>query len=683
ATYREVFPISQPHPWRAARGSQEAWLKFYGKGEATPNGSFTAACSPTFYRGSAFPEEYHGNLFTCESQQNLVNRSIPARDGAKIHLRRPEGFANREFLASTEGWFRPVNLETGPDGALYVVDMYREIIEDYSAIPRYLQQQYGLDEGNERGRIWRVVHEDAPTAKTLNLENASIEALVAAISHRNAVWRRTAQRLLVERDDITVSPRLEDVVRGGETPQAKIHALYTLEGLGAVASSTVMSALDEGHYAVRWHALRLAGPLLDESEDVLDVVAEMVNDPNALVRLQLALTLGESKSDRARAALARLARTRIGDPWMRAAIMSSVGTSAGPLLRVVLTRGEKSAHPLLDSLCRMVGVRRDDAEVGKLLQDVAELTGNPGEATQRAALEALLVGLGSKRSSHNSKEGRQALGRLLSSDSSEVAVLAYKVAQSLRVENLPEVDRLFEAAIARTLDETLPPDRRRAAIELLARAPFASLKPVAARLLDARQPVEIQLATVATLDGSNDPAVGPLLLKNWEGYSPGLRAAVIQCLFSQTNRLSALLDALESKRVLPRDLDSFRRLQLLEHSDEAIRARASKRLKRDPKDEEREKVLETYRRALGGERNAERGKDVFAKNCSSCHKAGQVGHDVGPALASAIGRPDESLLVEILDPNRTITEGYRTYTVVTSEGRVFTGILASETATSV
>lgn len=234
ATYYNVFPISKPHPWRVERFRQKAWRKFYGTGEATPNGGFTAACSPTFYRGDAFPEAYRGNLFACESQQNLVNRSIPVRKGSRIYLERPRGFRNQEFLASTDGWFRPVNLATGPDGAFYVVDMCREIIEDYSAIPRYLQQQYGLIMGNNRGRIWRVVHENAKPRRTMSLRNANTEELVKAIDDPNVEWRTTAQRLIVEQQNKDAIEGLTTIVSRGLRPQGVIHAMNTLDGLGSV-----------------------------------------------------------------------------------------------------------------------------------------------------------------------------------------------------------------------------------------------------------------------------------------------------------------------------------------------------------------------------------------------------------------------------------------------------------------
>src|SRR5690606_1627577 len=133
--------------WRLARSRDPAWVRFYGEAETTPSGRFTSACGQLIYRAALFPPDLYGNHFVCDPQNNLVHRSILERDGAGWRVHRAPDEKEREFLTSDEKWFRPINLAISPLGELWVVDMYREIIEDYSAIPRFLQQQYGLIEG--------------------------------------------------------------------------------------------------------------------------------------------------------------------------------------------------------------------------------------------------------------------------------------------------------------------------------------------------------------------------------------------------------------------------------------------------------------------------------------------------------------------------------------------------------
>ncbi len=302
SSYHNTFPTSKPHPWRAKRGADPRWVKFYGAGEAQPNGNFTSGCGQHIYRAGLFPEKYQGNHFACDPQQNMVHRSIIERDGPKLRVRRPEEQAKSEFLSSSDGWFRPNNLRTGPDGALYVIDMYREIIEDYSAIPRYLQQQYGLLNGDDRGRIWRLAPQDSPPGP---------------ITHGKIV--------------------------SGNPVSAKIDALYDEE------KPDLMKALRDGHYAVRLHALRVADARFDTDKTLLGEalkLADSETDPNVLI--QLALSLGETTDLRAVKALAMLAAKHGGIPWMDSAVLSSIGSISGPFLKVALVEHPKMNRSVLE-----------------------------------------------------------------------------------------------------------------------------------------------------------------------------------------------------------------------------------------------------------------------------------------------------------------------------------------------
>ncbi len=690
ATYSELFPISKPHPWRAERGRHKAWRDFYGAGEAQPNGRFTAACSPTFYRGGGFPPEFHGNLFACDSQQNLINRAVPKRVGAKISLVRPRGFEKREFLASREGWFRPINLATGPDDALYIVDMYREIIEDYSAIPRYLQQQYGLEKGADLGRIWRVVHENAPERRPMVLADATDTALVETLSHRNAVWRTTAQRLLVERRAKGTRDETRDairaLVRNGRTPQAKLHALYTLEGLDLLDARDLESALGDEHFAVRWNALQLADPFLDKSPSLLRKAASLVGDKNALVRLQLALTLGESRDPQAAGALASLAVRHGSEDWMRFAILSSSSRNPSTLLTELLRQSpaDSRSDNLIRSLSESIGSRRLPREIEEVLDSMS--TTRPSSTTDLRviALEGLLRGFGSLRESRRpSQKAGLALSRLLATESPKMNEAAFRLAVAMGLGNLPAIERMFEAASARVGDRKLPIEDRLLAIDLLAGSPLAKLEPLTAGLLSPVEPIEIQLATVRALAPTGGQRVGKILLAHWTSSSPKVRSAILDAAFSREDRVEALLDSLESRSVPAEAIGSFRRSQLLSHRTEKVRSRAA-RLFVDtrPDATEREKTLARYRAALGSSSTEERGREIFRSSCADCHRAGDIGTDVGAPLAGALGRPDEALLLEILDPSSRIGSGFTPYTIVKTDGTLVSGLIRSESATS-
>ncbi|MCZ7636214.1 MAG: hypothetical protein M5U12_09370 [Verrucomicrobia bacterium] len=372
-----VYPTAPPDPWRLQRSLQPEWVKFYGAAETTM-GLITAACAPFIYRADAFPPEYRGAHFSCECAYNLIHLCRLEPAGASFKAVR--ALPDREFLTSAEQWFRPVNLTDGPDGALYIVDMYREIIEDYSAIPRYLQQQYGLIHGADRGRIWRVVYapENSPRPVPIRLDQplalAPTTALVNELASGNA-WRRlTAQRLLLERDDRSAIAALTRLLRDRPTPTARLHALHTLAGFAALDPNHLALCLDDAHPGVRRHALALAEPQFDRDPALLARVLTLTRDPSPAVRLQLAFTLGETHVPQRLTALAELAAQAGGDPWMQAALLSSVPNDAGELLRNLFAESRlagQSQH-LVRPLAAVIGSRQHPPELAACLRLLAD-----------------------------------------------------------------------------------------------------------------------------------------------------------------------------------------------------------------------------------------------------------------------------------------------------------------------
>jgi putative heme-binding domain-containing protein len=217
---------------------------------------------------------------------------------------------------------------------------------------------------------------------------------------------------------------------------------------------------------------------------------------------------------------------------------------------------------------------------------------------------------------------------------------------------------------------------------MLASAPYEILAETVAALLDPRQPLEVQVAAIRSLSSADDPAVAAVLLSNWSAFTPSVQAAVIDAIFSRTNRLPGLLGAIQRGDVSPQSLGTLRRVQLLEHSDPDVRNRAVTLLVNQIPQKSRE-LVQRYRVALSGTRDAKRGEAVFQKICANCHRLNGRGSQVGPDLSAAQNRADESFLLDMLQPSAKITAGYRTYVVVDVSGRVFTGVLTSETATSV
>ena len=686
-TYNDVYPISQPDPWRSKRGQDPAWLQFYGAAEAIPNGFITSACGPLIYRATLLPEEYWGSHFCCENAQNFIHRCLLERDGAGYRVvRQPD--PRTEFLASTEEWFRPVNLALGPDGAIYIVDMYREIIEDYSAIPRFLQQQYveSLIAGHDRGRILRLTIDGAPRLPAFNLQRAAVPELVRHLGHDNAWWRETAQRLLVERGDRAAVEPLSRLVREGRTPQARLHALCTLDGLNALEPRLLEPALDDPHFAVRTHAVRLAEPWFERAGALLPKVLALVDDPDAKVRLQVALSLGQSSAPEALAALARLAVQSGHEPWMNDAILSSVATTADQLLAALVARtdGLGQSQRLLAPLASIVGARHDDDQIGRLLVILAGVGEADAGEVQTAGLQGLAEGL--QRGQARvlvSPGGQDALRQLLASRDSGVARLAVGVAGLVQLAQSREMQAALAAATRTALDDDAAVPERQAALGLLAAAPFSQLAATAGQLLDARQPLEVQLAAIAALAAADAPEVAPLLLAPWPNYTPPVQAAVVDAVFSRQNRLPALLDAAEHGTLSLSQLDANRCRQLEQVQDAALASRARALLAQQRTTASRAAVLARYLTALELTRDPVRGKVVFEQQCLKCHKVLGQGFEVGPDLSVTRTRADQTLIADVMDPSSELTVGYRNYHVLTVDGRIFSGVLTGETATSI
>jgi putative membrane-bound dehydrogenase-like protein len=616
-----VYPASQPDPWRRKRGAQAKWVKFNGSAE-TNAGLFTSACAPLVYESDLFPPAYRGNHFSCEPAQNLVHRCLLESRGAGFQVKQAD--EGKDFLTSTDQWFRPVNLTIGPEGALYIVDMYREIIEDYSAIPRYLQQQYveGLRNGRDCGRIWLIVAGNPARARKPNLARMSTAEWVVELGSPNP-WRRlTAQRLLVEQHETQAIPALKELCRTGRTPQARLHALYTLDGVDALEAPLVERALGDEHHGQRMHALRLAERWLDEEPALLAKAVGMMDDSHAKVRLQLALSLGESRDEKTLAALARLADREGGDGWMRAAILSAVPARAERLAALLASRKDAkgAGDHLLAPLASVTGTRNQPVEIAALLRMSAELSGANAAAIRVKMLTGLAEGLARNRTRKPiPAEGQKALERLLENSKPEVKPLVLRVAGLVQLKDSESIRAVRAAAIRTTLDVGRPAAERLAALDLLPGASPAELRPLQ-ELLGPRQPIDLQVAAVRTIAAAEGPEVVPILLKEWAAYTPRMQGAVLDAVCARQDRLLALLDAIEKKVVEPSSLPPPRQTQLLENPDSNIRKRAKALLAEHITGADRKRVLERYQASLTLTRDTRRGREVFEQQCLKCHQ---------------------------------------------------------------
>lgn len=639
---------------------------------------FTSANSAIIYRDNLFGPLFAGNSFVSEPVHNLVHRETLTPDGVTFHSRRADDEQHSEFLASTDNWSRPAMLRVGPDGALWIADMYRQVIEHPEWIPKDWQKRLDLRAGHDKGRIYRVFPVGSQPRPFERLDQLSTGQLVAALNSRSG-WRRDmVQQLLVERGDAEAAGPLSALLfDDAKPPLARLHALCTLDGLNLLDAGLLQRALGI-HPGIDRHVVRLSESFLDKSPELAAAVAKLVDADDPQLLMQVAYSLGEWHSPEAGQALGRLARRLVpsangasspavkpldlggSSRYLAAAILSSATRENLPELVTAVFSGGMPAG--LDDFARQLAALPPLMESGEAQLRLLTLVANESDSTtgwRLTALEGFLNGLSRRQQNwtdfiaHGSDDLKAAAGR---------------------------IDVLFAAARTLAADADAKEDDRLHALPLLGRLPDRRAEDieVLAALLAPQNTGRLQSAAVAKLAAVDDARVPAALLEGWEAYGPELRGQVIDAMLTRRDRVDRLLDAVEQKRLSPVAIDAVRRQRLLEHADEAVRSRAGSVLAGSV-NRDREKVVGQYRSDLPTTGDAARGSAVFKKSCATCHRLNDIGHAVGPDLAALTNRSPDAMLVAIFDPSRAVESKFLNYTAITSDGRTFTGILVSET----
>ena len=646
-----IFRISPLEPWRIIRSSRRVALGERTAKSAGANHHVLDGCAgSTVYRGAVLPREAQGNLFVGGAQTNLIHRLRLVPDGVTFKPQRLD--SKTEIVRSTDTWFRPVNFVNAPDGTLYALDLYREVLEAVH-IPYDVVEHLDLTSGRDRGRIYRIAVDDFEPVAPPRLSQATGQQLVAHLENPNSWWRETAQRLIYERQDKAVVTSLRRLLGKSKLPQARLHALWSLEGLESLRQEDLFVALGDPHAANRQHAVRLAERRFNDSPSVRERVIQQAGSANLRERFQLAFSLGAVKNDAALQALATIARKDSADRWMRTAVLSSVPDRAHLLLAELLRDPANLSSSLVHQLAQISGVRNRRQEVQAVLATAAA---QESRSWQRAIVLGLATGL-----------ARQ------------------KVRWPELVPGAPvAVEEMLEELVAEAIqvsgDKNASLAQRRQAIELLGTASFEVAQSTLPRFLESLQPSELQSAAVRALASFPEPTIAQVFVDHWQSATPAVRQEMIAGMFGRSDRIGTLLAAIESGAVRPTDLDSSRREQLRSHRDRRIRARAAKLFVAPAA---RRDVLKRYEASLSLKGNLTQGRKTYERVCMACHRLGDQGKALGPNLALTSNKRPAELLTHILDPNREVEPSFIQYNVVDRRGRIYTGMIATETATSI
>lgn len=631
-----VFPAKQPEQ------------RFHGFDQS---GHFTSACSGMIYRDDRlFPSSPGAeagwstlDAFTCEPFHNLVQHIAVTRDGVSFTGKRAGADDEPDFLAGTDRWFRPVMVRTGPDGGLWIADMYRYMIEHPHWLPEEgkaaLLPHYR--EGDDRGRIYRVRRSKDPVVPVPDLEKGDI---VEFLSSPNGWLRDKAQQLILWRNDKDVIPRLKALVSAAPDPRTRVQVLATLDGLGELEESEILSGLADKHPGVRRNAIRLAeghaSPAVEES------VLKLADDPDAAVRLQCAFTLGEMPvSDAATAALAKVLGA--DDEFMVAAASSSLLPHFVGLV-AACPEGAPASY------------RRKLAEMALSLND--------HDAFKKLALP-LLASVPNTLTLLDLLKARGLSTSILEEDLELKAVFTRVLenARSILNDENAELSPRIEAA---TLLARNPADQKSGVDFLAGRISPSTAPDDFARILEA-------------LRKSGDNRVSLGLLDRWSSLSPASRDQVTEFLLSRQDWTNHFLDAVQKGDIRPVEISPSVKSRLAKHPDKNTLERATDLLAATS-GKLRADVVTAYAPALKQKGDAVRGLVVFQKTCIACHKRGKTGSsDLGPDLATVTDHPTEKLLANILDPNLDIQPGYHAYNCQLKNGDQLFGLISSETASGI
>jgi putative membrane-bound dehydrogenase-like protein len=667
-----------------------------------------AFCGICIYLGAQFPAEYRGRVLMGNIHQNAINQDVLKKNGSGFKAE-----AREDFLTTSDGWFRPVSEQVGPDGALWIADW----CDKYPCYQNAQADPEGVD--RERGRIWRVIYTGKkpnavvpPRPRTdMDLGKATDSELVKLLSHPNEWQRRVAQRVLTEKlrsrsesEKAKIGAQLAGMVRGGGTVEARLAALCVLFSGDCWPADAAWEWLKDREPAVRGWTVRLAAEAACKSSaelkhDVLAHIETAAADASPTVRLAVATAIRRLVSrsmtvdqdvdtalpiGKALDAVSR-ASSDAKDPlipfmvWMAGEPAFAAHPEGG--LKWLADAGPETM-PLAGILARKAMLRLVDTQDRRklaltvdFLKEIAAKNADLAAAAldgiiegQRAApmppereTETLFAQLRAANDSRLRERGQE-LGTLWGNAAAIRASLA-----AINDTTQPIDNRIKAIAVARTLKNRVA---RAALLEVIVPGAPTQLTTEAIRAL-------------GTIDGD---AVADDLLGRWKSFDAKEKAAAADVLASRKRWAITLLSAIESKDVSGSELPISAIRTLADSNDDFIRQRARQSIGRiRPADADKRAVIAKKKEMIlkGGPADPKAGHELAKKTCFVCHKLYGEGADVGPDL-TGVGRSSlDALLANVIDPNQIVGKGYENVMVETKDGRSVSGRVAEDTPTHI
>ncbi len=609
-------------------------------------GQFSAACGTIAPGVRSASGEW---LFVCEPTGSLVQRQSLVREQSIWKSEREPH--EEEFLASTDVWFRPVDLTIGPHGELFVVDMARAVIEHPDWVPQELKDRGDTWDGAGLGRLFRV---HTPGAETSWTPITSAADALAALQSTTPLERELASQYFLEQGLEPSIDRLRELLRDADNPATRARVAQLLRRFDRLTGELWSELLVDSEPRVRALAVQLAEP----AGEVIFELTPLADDPDPLVRRQLARTLAAvaDLGEEASGALLAVAERDAQDPWMRRTIGSIHSDSVVKFLQPWLSRPsfEAGESDLAAHLIRRFARRDPSSAAETLMPRLREASQPGGTPDLPLLLRAWAQGV---------RDGK-------SSVAEQLAKLPSSVQRSL--------ESALDTTIAAAADDETKLRTRLVAIELAA---LAGQAPESYReLLAAEHPPQIRAAVIPVLVRADGAWTLEYLESHLGSMTHPLRKSVVDACLQSPDRTGWLLTRIEQGDFAKTILDPATANRLRSHRDDEIRQRARDLLAPDAN---RQEVLQAYATAARVDGDTEAGKQLFKQHCSACHRIDEIGTNVGPDISDSRTKTPESLLEAILDPNAAIDAAYLRYSVLTDDGRILEGLLVDETADAV
>ena len=641
----------------------------------TDVGVVTSSCSITYYDGAAFGENFDNLTFIAEPVHNLIHADIVVPNGASFTGKRL--LEKKEFLASKDPWFRPVNFFVGPDGALYLVDYYRQIVEHPEWMSDEINNSGALYNGTDKGRIYRISKKGSEKMNWFGKTNLSAlpsAELVKLLIHENGWYRRTAQRLLFQRNETSVAPQLGEIL-AGNNPKAKIPALWLLYDWGKITPQILTNLLADANPGVKENALQVTDRLFQQSEyqgntNLRSRILATANDVDARVRFQWLCSSAFFNFDEINNKKAEILLKDIDNSWAGIAAIAA---------------SKNQETELFENITKHLGERESAGGAQFLSQLSATLAkaGNKNIFSQALKTEAwwqsaVFEGIASlwkyaKPSFKVTESDKLKLTQIF--ENTKSAELQKQINNLLQIVGLPQ-NLSFVKAVSKNIEKTENADFQTNVLKLISMTHKPEyLEKINSIILKPKNKAS-QLAALNALPPIISNAQISKINQKYSTFSTESKKTWILYLLDRPTTVPNLLTEISRKNIAENDLEWYQKVELMNYYDVNIRKKAREVLSLN---EDRKAVLQKYLVAADRTGNPENGKKIFEENCMSCHQIkGVAGTSFGPDLSTLKSRNAHSIITEIINPNNSIADKYGSWDIQLKSGKKITGIITGE-----